>query len=208
MATSSSAAILLLALAGVACTGSSEPAPAPAPEPVVEPKADKSGPLTAPGVVPASPKAVTGAMPAALKKGVSYTSVKLTCCTNARVNRVMDRVLELHTALIAGEGVDAAMDAVAAAARDAEKEGALEPASLAAVVAIATSAEGAKAGDLISQRQALMAIGRQVELLIPAHAGGARDLAKAKDPDTGDIWFQREGKAANPFGGRKAVFTK
>lgn len=203
----SSAAILFFALTGLACSGSSDPTPAPAAAPAPELVADK-GPLTVSKDRLASPKAVTGAMPAAMKKGVSYTSVKLTCCTNARVNRVMDRVLELHLALVNGEGVDGAMAALALAARDAEKEGALEPNSLAAVVAIAESAEGAKAGDVVAQRQALMAIGRQVELLIPAHAGGARDLAKAKDPETGDIWFQREGKPANPFGGRKAVFTR
>ncbi len=204
----SSSAILFFALAGVACSGSSEPTPAPAAAPAPEPVVEKKGPLTGSKDRLASPKAVTGAMPAAMKKGVSYASVKLTCCTNARVNRVMDRVLELHQALVEGQGVDGAMAALAVAARDAEKEGALEPGSLAAVVAIAESAEGAKAGDVVAQRQALMAIGRQVELLIPAHAGGARDLAKAKDPDTGDIWFQREGRAANPFGGQKAVFTR
>ena len=138
----------------------------------------------------------------------SFEQVKLTCCTNARVNRVLDRALELHLALVAEKGVAGAVDALALAARDAEVEGALEPASLASVVAIAESAEGARDGELSVQRQAMLQIGRELEVLVSAHAGGARDLAKAKDPASGDIWYQREGQPKNPYGGTRAQFTK
>lgn len=140
--------------------------------------------------------------------GTQYDEIKVTCCTNGRVNRVLDRVLDLHQAMVRKEGVSGAMDALAIAARDAEKEGALKPTSLAAVVSIAEAAESSKSEELSEQRQALLLIGRQVQVLIPAHAGGGRDLAKAMDPDTGDIWYQREGKAANPYGGSQARFTQ
>ena len=135
---------------------------------------------------------------------VRYGDVKVTCCTNGRVNRVLDRGLDLHLALVREEGVPKAMDALASAARDAEKEGALEPDSLAAVIAIAAAAEAAKSGGLIEQRQALLLVGGQLKMLIRSHAGGGRDLAQAVDPETGGTWYQREGKAANPFGGRQA----
>ena len=138
---------------------------------------------------------------------VRYGDVKVTCCTNGRVNRVLDRGLDLHLALVREEGVPKAMDALANAARDAEKEGALEPDGLAAVMAIAAAAEAAKSGGLIEQRQALLLVGGQFKILIPAHAGGGRDLAQAVDPETGQIWYQREGKAANPFGGSQARFS-
>ncbi|MFT5584548.1 MAG: hypothetical protein ACI9VR_002133 [Cognaticolwellia sp.] len=138
---------------------------------------------------------------------VRYGDVKVTCCTNGRVNRVLDRGLDLHQALVREERVPDAMEALASAARDAEKEGALEPSSLAAVIAIAEAAEGSKSGGLLEQRQALLLVGGQLKMLIRAHAGGGRDLAKAVDPETGETWYQREGTAANPFGGRQARFA-
>jgi CBS domain containing-hemolysin-like protein len=52
----------------------------------------------------------------------------------------------------------------------------------------------------------LLLVGGEVKVLISAHAGGGRDLAKAVDPETGDIWYQREGRPANPFGGSRAEF--
>ena len=145
--------------------------------------------------------------PAQAVETVRYGDVKVTCCTNGRVNRVLDRGLDLHQALVREEGISEAMDALASAARDAEKEGALEPDSLAAVMAIAAAAEAAKSGGLIEQRQALLLVGGQLKILIPAHAGGGRDLAQAVDPETDEIWYQREGKAANPFGGSQARFS-
>lgn len=190
-------------LGALACTGEVEPEPSAPDKPAMKAVQAPSVALAPPGKTKASSLASGPQF-----KGETYAGVKLTCCTNTRVNRVLDRALELHLALVAEKGVEGAMDALALAARDAEKEGALEPSSLASVVAIAQAAEGAHGGELSQQRQAMLQIGRQLELLIPAHAGGARDLAKAKDPATGDIWYQREGRARNPYGGSAAQFTK
>lgn len=202
MTSSSSLLPMLLALslaAPLACTGERQS--------VAEPET-KAAPKHLPGASLSPPTRVPSMPGGALPKKGSYAQAKVTCCTNARVNRVLDRALELHLALVSEEGVSEAMDAMVTAARDAEKEGALEPASLSAVVAIAVSAEGASGGELRDQRQAMLQIGRQLEQLIPAHAGGARDFAKAEDPSTGDFWYQREGKPSNPYGGTKAQFTR
>ncbi len=193
--------LLALCLGPLGCSGEPEPQP----ESKAQAKAElKHAPIAALSPPSLGPSALSGPQ----TKTDGYGQVKITCCTNARVNRVLDRALELHLALVAEEGVTEAMDAVATAARDAEKEGALDPASLTAVVAIAESAEGAKGGELRDQRQAMLQIGRQLQALIPAHAGGARDLAKARDPASGDFWYQREGEPKNPYGGTEAQFTR
>lgn len=212
--------LLAFAALSLACSAG-EDTLEPTPEPVaeatkaVDPPKDLKGQKLNPGrmaPMAGGPLGVRGPKLGPGAKGPGsgsrFQQVKRTCCTNGRVNRLLDRYLDLQEAMVSGKDTAAAWDKLHSTALDAEKEGALEASSLAAVQAIAKAAEGAGSQELKQQQALFSELYKPMAQLVDNHGGGARPIGPAMDPQSELRWFQREGKPQNPVGGQRAVYVE